>query len=261
MIRYLTCIFVIFFGLSASGQERVLLRGEILTPDDNTTSINIINLTSQKGTTNTPDGEFQIGVRNRDTLVFSSVQYIMREVIITEELLQKPFLTVLLVEKIDELEEVNISDISLSGNLATDITNIPTLTQADLGFPMSDVPRPTSIERKLKTASNVSTTSRENPPGMFNVSLDGILNRINGKTEMLQKAAANEDLSQIVDAGVAAFPSSFFIDLAIPEERIRDFVYFCAENSGFRSLLAEAKRLELVEFYLLKAPEFIKERL
>ncbi len=261
MIRYLTCLFLIFSGLSAFGQERVLLKGRILTPDENTTSINIINLTSQKGTTNTADGDFQLMVKNSDTLLFSSVQYDLREVIITEELLQKAFLTVLLVEKIDELEEVNISDISLSGNLATDLTNIPTLTQADLGFPMSDKPRLTSIERKLKTASNVSTTSKVNPPGMFNVSLDGILNRINGKTEMLIKAAAFEDLSQAVDAGVAAFPVSFFTELTIPENRIRDFVYYCAEDSGFRSLLAEAKRLELVEFYLLKAPEFLEQRL
>ena len=172
-------------------------------------------------------------------------------------MLKKAFLTVLLVEKIDELKEVNISDISLSGNLAKDLEFIPTLTQADLGFPMSDIPKPTIIERKLKTASNVSTSSKKNPPGLINVSLDGILNRINGKIEKLQKAAANEDLSQAVDAGVAAMPASFFKDLAIPEDRIRDFVYFCSEDPDFRDLLPEAMRLQLVEFYLVKAPVFV----
>ncbi|WP_029035726.1 hypothetical protein [Salinimicrobium terrae] len=173
-------------------------------------------------------GEFEIEVAVSDTLKFSSVQYEQREIVITEEVLKKTFLTVLLVEKIDELAEVSISDISLSGNLVTDLENIPTLSQADLGFPMYDIPRPTSIERKLKTASNVSTTSKYNPPGNLNVSLDGIINRLNGKTAMLQKAAANEDRSQAVDAGIAALSESIFEELSIPENRIRDFIYYCA---------------------------------
>lgn len=248
-------------SFSTLGQDRTLLKGKIYTPDKEITSINIINLTSKTGTTNNEAGEFEIEIALKDTLLFSSVQYESRKIIISEEVLKKAFLTVLLVDKIDELKEVSISDIGLSGNLFTDLPEIPTLTQADLGFPMSDTPRLTSIERKLKTASNVSTTSRYNPPGMINVSLDGILNRINGRTEKLQKAAANEDLSQMVDAGVAALPFSFFKDLAIPEERIRDFIYFCAEDKIFYSLLSETKRLELVEFYLAKAPEFVKERM
>ena len=237
------------------------MKGKILTPNEEIFSINIVNLTSEIGTTNNSNGEFQIEVAANDTLLFSAVQFEQRDIIITEEVLKKAFLTVLLVEKIDELEEVSISDISLSGNLATDLENIPTLTQADLGFPMSDAPRPTSIERKLKTASNVSTTSKYNPPGMFNVSLDGIINRLNGKTAMLQKAAANEDLSQAVDAGIAALPVSFFEDLLIPKDRIRDFVYFCAEDPDYYLLLSEARRLDLVDFFQSKAPQFVKERL
>ncbi|HER40574.1 MAG TPA: hypothetical protein ENO10_05075 [Salinimicrobium catena] len=252
---------ILLLHFSAFGQERELVTGKIMTGEEEISSINIINLSSKMGTTNNSKGEFEILVERQDTLLFSSVQYEPREIIITEEVLKKAFLTVLLVEKIDELKEVNISDISLSGNLAKDLEFIPTLTQADLGFPMSDIPQPTIIERKLKTASNVSTSSKKNPPGLVNVSLDGILNRINGKIEKLQKAAANEDLSQAVDAGVAAMPASFFKDLAIPEDRIRDFVYFCSEDPDFRDLLPEAMRLQLVEFYLAKAPVFVKERM
>ncbi len=260
MIR--KCLFLIIFLLSFSGQsQEIRLKGKIVTEDLQTSSINIINLTKELGTTNNSEGEFEIPAALNDTLYFSSVQYEPREIVVTEEVLKMPFLTVMLVDKINELDEVSISDIKLSGNIATDIANIPTLTQADLGFPMSDVPRPTSIERKLITASNVSTTSQYNPPGMVNVSLDGIINRLNGKIAKLGKAAANEDLSQRVDAGVAAMPQSFFTDLGIPEYRIRDFVYYCAEIATFASLLPEAKRFELIAFYQARAPEYLKERL
>lgn len=258
--NYLIALALLLY-FSAFGQERKLLTGRIITQDQENSFINIINLSSKSGTTNNSKGEFEISVSKEDTLLFSSVQYESREIIITEEVLKMAFLPVLLVEKIDELKEVTLSDINLSGNLANDLEYIPTLTQADLGFPMSDKPKLTSIERKLKTASNVSTSSKYNPPGMVNVSLDGIINRFNGKTEMLRKAAANEDLSQVVDEGVAALPVSFFSDLGIPKDRHRDFVYFCAEDESFSALLPEAKRLELVEFYLIKATQFLKERL
>ncbi|MCY2687469.1 hypothetical protein [Salinimicrobium sp. TH3] len=261
MKRSLALFLFLIFNLSSIAQEKTLLQGKIVAPEKEISAINIINLTSEKGTTNNKRGEFELEVAVNDTILFSSVQYESREIVITSEVLKKAFLPVLLVEKIDELPEVTLSDINLSGNLAKDLENIPTLTQADLGFPMSDRPRPTSIERKLKTASNVSTSSKYNPPGNLNVSLDGIINSINGKTAMLQKAAANEDLSQIVDAGVAALPLAFFTDLDIPEDRIRDFVYFCAENRRFSTLLPEAKRFELVEFYQAKALQFVKERL
>ena len=261
MNRTYLLILLLSLNFSVFGQQRELLRGKVTTEDREVAFINIINISSETGTTNNSEGEFEIKVAEQDTLLFSSIQYEPKEIVITEEVLEKALLTVLLVEKIDELKEVNISDISLSGNLGKDLDFIPTLTQADLGFPMSDIPRPTSIERKLKTASNVSTSSKKNPPGLINVSLDGILNRINGKIEKLQKAVANEDLSQAVDTGVAAMPESFFIELGIPQDRLRDFVYYCAEEENFMSLLPETNRLELVQFYIEKAALFVQERM
>lgn len=247
MLRFFLFFTLLLSNVSGYSQERFLLKGEILTQDQEVSSINIINLTSETGTTNNSEGEFEIEVRVSDTLLFSSVQYELRKIVITEEVLKRTFLTVLLVEKIDELQEVSISDINLSGNLPTDLDNIPTLTQADLGFPMSDVPKPTSIERKLSTASSGG--------------LDLLLNTLNGKIKMLKKAEANEDRSLIVDKGEAALPISFFTELAIPADRIRDFVYFCSEDPKFTSYLPNDMRLDLVEYYRKKAPQFLSERL
>ncbi|MCC8360541.1 carboxypeptidase-like regulatory domain-containing protein [Salinimicrobium sediminilitoris] len=244
MIKNFPLLIFFLLSLSTVGQERSLLQGKILTPDGEIFSINIVNLTSKTGTTNNSKGEFEIEVVVNDTLLFSSVQFDQREIIITKEVLKKAFLTVLLVEKIDELKEVSISNISLSGNLAKDIEDIPTLTQADIGFPMSDVPPPTSIERKLTTASS---------------GMDLLFNTLNGKIKMLKKAAANEDLSQLVDAGENALPESFFEELLIPKDKIRDFVYFCAEDPDFHTYLPDARRLELVAYYREKAPTYVKE--
>lgn len=261
MHKFFPFLLLLLLGLSAFGQQREFLAGKIATQHGELPFINIINLSSDMGTTNNSNGEFEIYVAEKDTLLFSSVQFESQEIIITRAVLEKGFLSVFLVEKIEELKEVSISDIDLSGNLATDLDYIPTLTQADLGFPMSDRPELTSIERKLKAASNVNTSSKRNPAGLINVSLDGILNRINGRTEKLQKAAANEDLSQIVDEGVTAMPASFFSDIGISQERLRDFVYYCAEDGRLQSLLPKFKRLELAQFYIEKATLFLQERM
>ena len=259
--RQLFILFFIFVSLSCFSQQRERLEGKILADSLNGAAINILNLSSGMGTTNNEAGDFQIAARVEDTLYFSSIQYETREIVISEDLLKKDFLGVMLKEKLNELDGVNISNITLEGNLNTDLDKIYTFTQADMGFPMSDVPKPTSIERKLHTASGIQKDSKENPPGMVNVSLDGILNEMNGRSDMLRKAAANEDLSQLVDKGVAAMPVTFFIeDLAIPEEYIWDFIYYCARNPNFATLLPEHKKFELIEYYQLKAPQFNEER-
>ena len=242
---------------SAFSQENTLLKGKIHADSSLTdTYINIINLTQKTGTVNAPSGNFEIEVTVNDSLLFSSVQYEPVKVRISEEVLEIGFLNIWLKENVNKLAEVRISDIDLTGNLTQDLSNIPTFTQADMGFAMSDKPLPTSIERKLYTASGVQKT------GLVNMSLDGILNTFNGKIEMLRKAKENQELDNLVIAGMNALPEKFFmLDLEIPQSEIKNFVYFCTETSYFRSLLRKEKLLELIEFYQRKAPVFLEERM
>ncbi len=263
MIKKAFLLFFLFKSITAFSQETTLLKGKIHADSSLAeTYINIINLTRKTGTVNAPSGDFEIEVAVNDSLLFSSVQYEPVKVKVSEEVLQNGFLNIWLKESLNELAEVKISDIDLSGNLKKDLSNIPTFTQADMGFKMSDKPLPTSIERKLFTASGVQKNSLENPAGQVNVSLDGIINSLNGKMEMLQKAKENQDLNNLVIDGMNALPEKFFaIDLEIPQTEIKNFVYFCTETPGFKNLLRKEKLLELIEFYQRKAPVFLGERM
>ena len=147
MTKVVFILFVSFISFSVDAQQREPLEGKILADSLNGAAINILNLSSGMGTTNNEAGDFQIAVRVENTLYFSSIQYETREIVISEDLLKKGFLGVMLKEKLNELDEVNISNITLEGNLNTDLDKIYTFTQADIGFPMSHVPKPTSIER------------------------------------------------------------------------------------------------------------------
>ena len=255
-------LFFLAFSFSCLSQEKKQLRGRIIAGSLDGSSINIVNLTGKIGTTNNSEGKFEIAVAEGDSLFFSSVQYEPLEILVTEEVIEKAFLEVYLTAKVNELAEVTISNTGLSGNLGQDLANIKTVEQSEFGFALPREARPTSIERKLKTSSGIQKDKKGQEPALVTVSLDGILNRLNRKIEMLQKAQENEELSKYVDQGIKAVPVFYFVEhLQIPEEQIINFVHFCAENPNFPQLLPDSKRFELMDYYRKKAAEFIAERM
>ena len=242
MEKTLLLVFLIF-SITTTAQENTVLKGQILADSLEGSSINIVNLTQETGTTNNSQGQFEIMVAGGDTLLFSSVQYEIREIVISKEILTTGYLEVSLDVSMNELEEVNISNTSLSGNLTTDVSNIETFDQAAVGFALPSVPRPTSVERKIYTASSTS--------------FDLILNMLNGRLKMLKKAAENIEYESLIDLGVEIFPTEFYLDyLRIPEDKIRLFVYYCGEDTRFKKLLIKKEALSLIEFYTEKATAF-----
>ncbi|HER40575.1 MAG TPA: hypothetical protein ENO10_05080 [Salinimicrobium catena] len=236
-------ILFILASLTTTSQEQGLLKGQIIADSLEASLINIINLQREIGTTNTSSGSFEIEAEVGDTLLFSSVQYEIQEIFISDRILEKGYLEVSLVPMMNELEEVNISNISLSGNLSSDLSNIETFDQASVGFPLSSVSRKTSVERRIYGASS--------SPLML------IINMLNGRLKRLKRAKKNMEYESFIDLGVDIFPKEFYDDyLQIPEDKIRLFVYYCGEDSRFEKLLIKREALPLIELYLEKAAEF-----
>lgn len=241
-------LFFILISFSAFSQETVLLEGKILADSLEGSFINIVNLTRETGSVNNEFGEFEIEVAVDDTLYFSSVQYEGKEIIVIRKMVEEKYLDVILVPKINELAEVKISNISLSGNLERDLSNIKTYNQADYGIPFPTKTKPTSIERKIYTASS------------GNIGL--ILNTLNGRLKMLKKAKANQELDILVNKGMNALPMSAYVDnFKIPEEHVVNFVYFCSEDPRFKVLVNSDVPLDLLEFYEEKVPYFLENRM
>ena len=244
MNKEIIFVLLIFLPLAISAQETTVLQGEIIADSLNGSAINIVNLSSRIGTTNDSSGNFEIEVRVSDTLLFSSVQYEIKEIIVSEELLKKSFLKVHLIQRINELDEVSLSNISLSGNLNNDLANIPVFDQEAVGFGLPAKPRPSSIQRKMSTAAG--------SPLLY------LINTLNGRLKMLKKAQAIMDYENWIDIGLDILPPDFFMDeLKIPKGKSRQFIYFCAEDPSFVSLLKNGDALEILETYLEKAPLFI----
>ena len=91
------------------GQQRKPIKGRLLYKNTSVVAANVINNTYQSNTITDENGEFEIEVAQGDEVIFSSVQYKIRSVIISEEILAKNRLVVSVNENINELKEVVVT--------------------------------------------------------------------------------------------------------------------------------------------------------
>lgn len=233
-----------FFGQSET------LKGKIIADSIHGYAINIVNYTKEIGTTNDENGFFEMPASAGDSIVFSSVQYQVRSIVVTSEQIEKQSINIVLYPVVQLLEQVKVSNIELSGNLDKDVDAVelqPFVDNETLGLPFSDKPQPTQIQRKIYTAKS----------GI----LDRPINYLNGTLKKLKKIKALEDLQQIVQKGTTTFSMTFFVEeLTIPKELITDFMYYCAKDDNFNNLLENSKRLTLLEFFQEKAKSYKKHR-
>jgi len=246
MIKYFTFLTFIFLSCHSFAQDNtVILKGRIVADSLKGSSIHILNLTKGSGTNNSPNGDFEITVREHDTLSFSSIQFESPEVVITKKIMIEGYLIVELKEIVNNLEEVYLSNLSLSGNLSVDIAQLPVFNQADFGFPITK--RLSIEERRLKSAQS----------GAMNF----LFNYFSGKTDYLNKIKKIEQQKGLVEKGIEAVPKTYFTErLHIPENLIRDFIYYCMENPNFHILLEPQRGLDLIEYYQMKAPKYLKHK-
>ena len=202
-------------------------------------SANVINNTSQEATITNEDGEFEIKVKLNDRLLFSSVQYQIRSLIISKEILQKSRIVIDVNEKVTELDEVVIGPENTEKFL--DLKE-EEFKKIDYNFDKS-----TRIENQILQS------------GRFN---NGI-NFIN-----LYKAIAKTNTQEEESMSLSYKPSnllrevyddSFFIsNLGIPKEKISEFLIFCDEKFPSKFLFKKSNEFQLIDFLVKQSDKFKK---
>lgn len=238
----ITFILFLFF-IKVNGQDRTLITGKISADSTQIISgVHVINMNAETGTTPNNSGEFQILAKPGDSIFFSSIQFEHQTIILSENDLNN-ILVVKLMEKYNELEEVQLDDIRLSGVLSEDITRMPKSVYEKLGWSFPK-PRRSSLELAVNSAKNSGP-------------LVTALNVLNGKIKLLEKAEENNKKAILVDKALHLFGESFFISqIGIPKEEIMNFLFFCAETTEFSDLVLSEKVLKLVDFYKSRVESF-----
>jgi len=246
-------LFMTFWVITVShiaAQETITLVGAVLNDTIEVSALNIVNLTLRKGAITNNNGVFEIPVRLQDTLNISAVQYESKQLIITPVIYNRKKISFYLQPKVNELDEVVVSNISLTGDLTKDLNTVPLevfIDPKDLGIPVNARPTMTAEERRFYGA-----TGGAGPLG-------SLINAISGRTKMLKKQLEISKFRALVEKNKDSFNDSIYIkSLDIPDELILDFVYYVFEDERAETIANEENSLGLLEFMLIKSPVYLK---
>ncbi|MDT0293218.1 hypothetical protein ACFQ3R_08880 [Mesonia ostreae] len=238
--NYLFLLICICSFWETNAQNNQEFSGTIVADSIAEIQVNIVNYTNKLGTVNAASGKFSIQASEGDKVIFSSVKYEPHTVEITSEMLQKRNNQIILFLMVNELEEVNISSLTLTRDLLADANNMelqPILSAQDLGIPIRTAPRLTVEERRLYTASSGG------PIGV-------LIDVLSGRMEMLNRQKKYADLELLIQQSKHLVPNNFFVEtLKIDPILIDDFLYFCSNQEEFKTTVNQKDPFVMIDFF------------
>ena len=226
--------FAILFSTSLLSQERQLIKGKLLYKNTEVVAANVVNNTAQTNTITNSDGEFEIKVAEGDEIIFSSVQYLIRSVKITQEILTKNRLVVSVNENITELKEVVVT--------TEDKDRFLDLLEEEFkGFDY-DQDKSTRINNKL-------TDDRLITNGIDFVNIAKLISKaLSSKSKEEQMKMKPSEVLPLV------FETSFFEnDLNLRNDQVVGFLEYIDAQMKTSELLKQSKQFQLIDYLINKS--------
>ncbi|MFD2563943.1 hypothetical protein [Aquimarina rubra] len=240
-ITYFSLLLITFSSFS---QKTSWLKGRIMVDTLALEAINIVNLTQEIGTINNASGYFQIKANPGDEIVFSSVQFQLKKYVVKEEDLESNNFKVVLEAAVNELDEVRISQYSLSGDVQKDIEEIPTYEK---NFPLWNAQqlKEMGVARPNDEQSPVQNLVLPSGNSMASVSVN--LGFLKGKSRDVDFKTKITNI----------YKEEIFInELKIPETEFYNFLDFLKEETRIQSLLRRKDRLKILELLIHQSEKF-----
>lgn len=225
-------ILFLFLSLQfAYNQDRELIQGKVIYRNINVVAANVINNTSQNTTITDDQGEFQIYAREGDEIIFSSVQYIIRTVRVTDEIIKNKRLTVQINERIRELDEVVIT---------------PDNTEKFLDLKEEEFKGFDYIADKSTRVQNNLTETRQLKNGVDFVNIFKLL-----KTIIDSKSEEEKESLLASEVIPYLFEDDFFTEsLLLASSQIVDFLIYIDSRPNSVDILLEKNQFLLIDFLL-----------
>ena len=237
---YITIITLLLsFSVFSQNDYRTWIKGKVLYQNTNVAAANVINNTSQQATTTNSDGEFEIEVKLNDRLLFSSVQYQIRELIITKEILQKNRIVIDVNEKVTELDEVVVT---------------PENRQKFLDLKEEEFKRFDYSSDKSTRVVNVINEQGKLRNGINFINLYKLI------SESLKNKTSESEVNfsyNPSDLLREVYDDLFFTNsLGINKDKINEFLLFCDDNFPSKILLKKENEFELIDFLVKQSKKF-----
>ena len=237
MKQLLLFIFFIHLSFTAICQDRRPLKGQLLYKNTKVVAANVVNNTAQTNTITDSEGAFEIDVLLGDEIIFSSVQYRIRSVKITEDILSKNRLVVSVNENINELKEVVVT--------TDDVEKFLDLKEEEFkGFDYE--------KDKSSKLVNKAYNNRQLSDGINFVNIAKLLARALGnKSSDEQMRMKPSEILPLV------FEDDFFaVDLGLDKSQVISFLEFIDNRMKTGELLKKDKEFQLIDFLINESKEF-----
>ena len=237
MKQLLLFIFFIHSSFAAICQDRRPLKGQLLYKNTKVVAANVVNNTAQTNTITDSEGAFEIDVLLGDEIIFSSVQYRIRSVKITEDILSKNRLVVSVNENINELKEVVVT--------TDDVEKFLDLKEEEFkGFDYE--------KDKSSKLVNKAYNDRQLSDGIDFVNIAKLLARALGnKSSDEQMRMKPSEILPLV------FEDDFFaVDLGLDKGQVISFLEFIDDRMKTGELLKKDKEFQLIDFLINESKEF-----
>ena len=245
-------LFIILLLTTSVGisQERKALFGIVRDSIGIIADVHLVNGTSKQGTISSEMGAFKIFAKIGDTITFSSVQHIEKKYLVNAHSFNFEGLTIYLLKKVYELDEINLEKKIVFGRLEIDLNSVPKsnrpiINATTLGLPNAGLPLMKKVDREIYTA----TTSASG------VSVDLILNVLSGRLKKLKKKKKIVEEDEDVARMYGKFKHLLYQNFNIKEENTYVFLYFCSADSLYRRDLLN-NEFTFIKFMQRKSTEF-----
>lgn len=256
MKKTLLFIFLLTTCLAVS-QTPDVLRGKIIADTTQIEAVNIFNRSQGIGTVNDQAGFFEIKAVVGDTILFSSVRHQQKVVVVTKKALRSAMSQVKLEIKVNELEEVRISQYNLSGEAEKDVQSIRTYEDNLPLFNAAQLDETPYIkEMGVKTIKNqVVFDEMSRTP----VNFIGIFNMV---SSIFKKKKAKSSKREKIPEISSFYNEGFLVEeLKVPKERLYDFFEFLNANHKTKEVLGSGNDLKILEFVMKQSEIFNQQKL
>ncbi|MDB4014801.1 carboxypeptidase-like regulatory domain-containing protein [Flavobacteriaceae bacterium] len=224
------------------GQEsRTSIKGRLLYRNSNVIAANVVNNSAQLNTITNGEGEFEIPVRVGDELIFSSVQYKIRTVKVTAEMIKKNRIVVSINERVNILDEVVVG---------------PENQQKFLDMKKEEFKRVDYTQDKSTKLINRAADDRQLANGLNFVNVAKLLGRLlsKNKGDSEKKLIPSEVLPYL-------FETAFFNqDLGLNAEQTEGFLMEMDRVLPTQKLFKKDMEFQLID-YLVKASQEYKTQI
>ncbi len=252
MIKNKIVLFCLLLSIVNVGAQEFFskeVKGQVSSADGDVEATHVLNISTDKASITDAEGYFKIAASLYDTIVFSSIQYEKKVIIVTGEILKSKSLFITLEEAVNELDEIVMRPYNLSGDLTRDMHSRTVVTSGTLGLPNAYVKKKSKSERAY-----FQSTAGGN---MF--SPTAFINMLSGRSKSL-RTLINKEKKYARTERVLGFYSeeSFKKEMNIEPEKIDDFMYYCEVDTRFQAIVDTHDKIKIWEFMLHKSKLYRK---